>query len=424
MEDYIKADLQQLACDTAKTLGKSLATGAATKVGNIAMGALLSVMGYQSPEQKFQEYATQALEEIKKEISLQFSSLSAQISAVNQEIKNLRTQLDLVEQNIITASDRNELGMRMSTINQYIAKIDQMYENYISAVTESNMDISREQTKQLIMEIERADLPTIIRYISSELCHTSASSQVPLITLFDRCLTNVYPFAHQSTPKTYLFANYMQGELTKATTLYIEYLNYQQVIYEEDPAKVMALQKSGEQMKSDYQMYLNEIQALLPSAQDAMYLVDLHVSGYKQSPLRGYTLVSNSNGATFGFCPSLRLPLYNAVSKDSYTGDKYYCDPEDTSVSAGLDMFQKLDETRRAYAPFLTNLEFLNQNLGLNIQTEYFGCTDFRSGYYLNINSLNGGEYCGGSGNDIVITWGVREISQFYASYSLGYHVD
>ncbi len=60
----------------------------------------------------------------------EFEEIKKDISNLSQQVSTLGNQLSSIEQNMLTAVDRSELGSRMTTINQYISKINSIYKDY------------------------------------------------------------------------------------------------------------------------------------------------------------------------------------------------------------------------------------------------------------------------------------------------------
>lgn len=394
---------------------KSFIGAAAGKVGEIAANNLLSVFGYKSPEEQFRENTSQQLDEIQKSIQEKFDVLSEQVSHLSAQTSDIRNQLDVIEKNILASSDRAELGSRMTIINQYIAKIDTLYSSYEDIAKESNLDVAKISTEKLIAQIEKADLPVMINFINQELSHSSAGTQTPLITLYNQYLTKVYPFAHQTIPKVYLFANYMQGELTKAVQLYTEYCNYQQVVNLGSSAQVKVWQKQSQKAIDTCAQAFKEQENLLPQAADAQLTVECPTFRWTK-PTGGYYLVNAETKFRLGFSTSPKPHDQIVHDEDDDNGPRYYfCDENDITHGVTEETFQKLDALRKKYDPYLTNLEFLNKNAGTNITVSMWGCESidlpygFRGGKWsscptIDINSLGPRKF-DNSWQDGIYTW-------------------
>lgn len=403
----------ELAAELFFTGLKSFAGSAAGKLGNVAANNLLSMFGYVSPEEQFRTDVNEKLDDIQGSINKMMNDLSNQLTELNERTVDIRNQLDVIEKNVLASSDKAELANRMTTINQYIAKIDTLYDNYQDVAQEADFDVAKLGAQKLISQIEKADLPVMINYICQEMAHSSAGTQTPLITLYDQYLKKVYPFAHQTTPKVYMFVNYMQSELVKAIQLYTEYCNYKQAALQGDSAQVKLWQKESEKALDNGEKALEEQKKLLPSSEYST----LKISGkwFYGKITSGYRLVNEDADFKLAFSDKVKPNNDIQYEEDADRGPRYYfCDDRDITLNVTVETFKKLESLRKKYDPYVSNLEFINKNAGTEITAMMWGCNSelipyfSKSKYYscptIDINNIGPRTFDIGT-SDGIYTW-------------------
>lgn len=364
--------IEELLVDGVAGIAKGFASKAVSTGADIAINSILSAFGYRSGAEIFQEATTKTLQEIKELLIKQANRLSEQIGAVEGKVSEIRDQLDVIEHDILMAEDRGELGTRMSMVNQYIAKIDTLYDRYIRIAREDDYDVARAMVEGLIPEIQAADLPTMFTYMNNELTHSSAGSQTPLITLYNNYVNKVCPFAFQSAPKTNLYVEYMQGVQIKAVQLYTEYCNYMQALNNDSDAQVKMWQKNSQSSISLLEEALEAQNQLVPTMEN----IALHPG----DDLTEFHLVNKEYDIDFYFS-SVLLHIDEFIIKEDDQdgkGPNYYFGDEPVSLSyrnpVARKDYQNIDRLRIAHNVNISNSDFINQCVQINLETPMWGC--------------------------------------------------
>ena len=236
----------------------------AEKLADVAVNSILSLFGYKSPEEQFREETLKTLREIQDAITKGMSSLSAQIKEISDKITELKDYVEGMEREVFARVDRTEFDTRMTVVGRNIATVDTLYEKYQRAISETNYDVAKEIITQLVSDIEKTDLLTIINYLQSEFAGSAAGSQTPIITQYCTYLKDVYPFMHEVYPKLSNFAKYYQMEMLKAVQLYTEYANYEQTLYSSDSARKTVWEQNSAAALKSFNDALDAIDKLLP----------------------------------------------------------------------------------------------------------------------------------------------------------------
>lgn len=236
----------------------------AEKLADVALNSILSLFGYKSPEEQFREETLKTLREIQDAITKGMSSLSAQIKEISDKITELKDYVEEMEREVFARVDRTEFDTRMTVVRRDIATVDTLYEKYQRAISETNYDVAKEIITQLVSDIEKTDLLTIINYLQSEFAGSAAGSQTPIITQYCTYLKDVYPFMHGVYPKLSNFAKYYQMEMLKAVQLYTEYANYEQTLYSSDSARKTVWEQNSAAALKSFNDALDAIDKLLP----------------------------------------------------------------------------------------------------------------------------------------------------------------
>ena len=352
--------------ELAKAIATGFVSGCASKVGQIAINNILSAFGYQDPEAVFRDETTQSLDEIKKAIIDGNTKILSQVQQVSDKVTELRDFVTSMEREIFAKIDRTEFDSRMTVIGRDIATLDTLYDKYQRAVGETNFDVAKATTTQLIDEIEKADLQTIINFLKGEFSTSAAGSQTPIITLYFTYLKNVYPFMHQVAPRLESYAEYCRMELLKAGELYTEYCNYKQAVNNDDETQKTLWQNNSEAAKKNLLDALDGITALLPEG-------DFDLTKDNKS----YHLVNLDKNINFWFSTDL-LPVNQVVfredDQDNPEAPNYYYAADWKVGTVEQDEYRRLDQLRVAFNKDLTLLDFINLHAGTSITTNIWGC--------------------------------------------------
>ena len=352
--------------DIATSVASGFVSGCASKIGQIAMNNILSSFGYQDPEAIFKSETLTSLDEIKKAIIDGNTKILNQVQDVSDKVTELRDYVSSMEREIFAKIDRTEFDTRMTIINKDISTLDTLYDKYLRAVAETNYDVAKATVTQLIDDIERADLQSVLNYFKSEFSSPEAGSQTPIVSLYFTYLKNVYPFMHEVAPRLESFAEYCQMELVKVGELYTEYCNYKQAVFENDEAQKTLWQNNSDAAKTKLLEAINAITALIPEG-------DFDLTKDNVS----YHLINLDKNIDFWFSTNL-LPVNQVVFREDDEDN-----PEAPSVYFADDYrvgtveqaeYKILDQLRVAFNKDISLLDFINLHAGTSITTNYWGC--------------------------------------------------
>ena len=267
-------DASIVVTDIASNTAKSFAGSAASTVGEIIVGNILSAFGYTSPQQKFQNEILQSMEEIKTAITEGVKQLSGQLNQIQSDLNALSNYCARMKEEIFAKIDRAAVNSRLTAMNSKISTSKSTYSTYmLLADAASFADAEYIVTEQLIPKIEAANLPEIITYLRMEFTGTSGGAQTPLITAYATYLMEDYPFMHQVYERLMNFAQYCEYELLRASQLYLEYCNFQQAANDGNDSAVNYWKRSAASTLQDLNDGIAEIEALLPTT-DYSLVVD------------------------------------------------------------------------------------------------------------------------------------------------------
>ena len=345
----------------AKTIAGAFVSKGAEKVAEVTLNSILSLFGYKSPEEQFREETLKTLAEIQDAITKGMSNLSAQIKEISDKITGLKDYVDGMEREIFAKVDRTEFDTRMTVVGKDIATVDTLYEKYQRAISETKYDVAKETVTQLVSDIEKTDLLSIITYLQNEMAASAAGSQTPIITLYFTYTKDVYPFMHQAVPKLDAFAKYCQMEMLKAVQLYTEYANYEQALYSSDSAKKTVWQQDSAAALKSFNSALDAIDKLLPQGDFTLKTDDTT-----------YHIVTVDDAVNFYFTSKVRDCSEICERDDIDDGCNPYYYPWDTKVTRAD--YKHLNDMRVRYDAASSLLDFINKNTGANIQTQLWGC--------------------------------------------------
>ena len=345
----------------AKTIAEAFVSKGAEKVAEVTLNSILSLFGYKSPEEQFREETLKTLAEIQDAITKDMSNLSAQIKEISDKITELKDYVDGMEREIFAKVDRTEFDTRMTVVGKDIATVDTLYEKYQRAISETKYDVAKEIVTQLVSDIEKTDLLSIITYLQNEMAASAAGSQTPIITQYYTYLKEVYPFMHEVYTKLSNFAKYYQMEMLKAVQLYTEYANYEQALYSSDSAKKTVWQQNSAAALKSFNSALDAIDKLLPQGDFTLKTDDTT-----------YHIVTVDDAVNFYFSSEVRECseiIYDEDDGDSY--NRYYYG---YSTNVTHDDYKNLNAIKARYDAASSLLDFINKNTGANIQTNIWGC--------------------------------------------------
>lgn len=342
-----------------KDIGKKVLDGCKDKASSYCVNTIMNFLGIKEEDPYAKDF-----EEIKN-----------QISDLSQQVSDLNNTLSSIEQNLLAATDRSELGTRMTTINQYISKINSIYSDY-ELLSKSKDEKERAAfTKMVVEAVEKADIPYMLEYINSELTGTSGGTQRPILTLYNQYLEKVYPFKHESGAVTRYFYEYMSGIQAKATVLYTAYCNYKQDANSDESS---AYQQKSKDFLDKAEGYLKAQEDIIPKESDYKVLMDTKIDG--NASFHEYRLISNLNGKTLYFSNVLVDSYYTVKKHENY--DDYWGYEEDEEQKTYYDTmsfiadsgsltcndYVEFFKTKTAYNESGKNTDFLLRHSGASFQ--------------------------------------------------------
>lgn len=332
------------------TIGLGIITGlASTTAGKAtapAIGKLLETIGIINEDNTLTKDDLVTIESNIKQAN-------GKLDTLLNDTKQLNAKLSDIEKNLLRSVDRNELGIRMTLINEYISKVDTAFETYKGMVSDCAAD------QKLLDEFMQSEtvkhLPHIINYINAEMVESSAGTQTPIMELVNRYMKQVLPFAHESMEKHQVFVDYMKNVQLKALILYVEYCNYYRAENERTYSRL------ADTMIKRVQDHLQRQQE---TVEDAPLIVSQNQYGTV------YQLISNYNGLKLCF-NSKPVPqdVFIHESDEDDGPDNYYS--LDGVVT--IDYFKKFFETKKIYGEeALSNLAFINKHSNAGIKATYW----------------------------------------------------
>ena len=380
--------------DIALTIAKGFVSGAASKLGEVAMDNLLSVFGYQSPQEKFFAQATESLEEMQSEITGSFNRFQQELRQIENQIADLRNYVTTTERELLAEIDRTSFDTRMTTINQFIARVDTLYEAYLRYAGESDYATAQAMAKQLISDIEKADMPSIMRYLHTEFATGTAGAQRSLLLIYKDYLKKAYTWTNQVAPDLNALAEYCETEMLRAGQLYLEYCNYQQAAHDGE---------SGQQglWNSNAQAALDDLISAMEDIED----MKLDADYYTMKNGSVYHLINEDYNVDFYF-DSRQVDASYTYSYDYNTGAYLWYDYTEIGT-VPLSQFRNLEKMRGDYAPNRGIIEWLQDETGATLYTHVFGCvpTQEDNGPLVYLPTLSQASYWAWDDGHVITTW-------------------
>ena len=345
----------------AKKIVGSFVSKGVEKVADIAINSILSAFGYKDPEAQFQEATLKTLADIQNAITKDMGELSQKIKQIDDKITELGDYLTGMEREIFAKVDRTEFDTRMTVVGKDVSTIDTLYDKYMRAIANTDYAVADAAVKQLVSDLQGADLLSMINYLQSEMTGSAAGSQTPIVTLYCTYLKEVYPFMHEVYDRLSNFAKYYQMEMLKAVQLYTEFANYQQALNSgESASRTVWEQNSAAALKS-FNDSLDAIDKLLPQGDFTLKTDDTT-----------YHIITSDDSVNFYFTSNLK-DCESIISEED-DGDAYNRYYYTWWTTVEHDDYNKLNGIRVKYDAASSLLDFINKNTGAGIQTQLWGC--------------------------------------------------
>jgi hypothetical protein len=204
-----KQGFEGLSFELIKDLGTSLLQACGSSAGKVIANTIMSELGFGD---KLDPRYTEELEKVRDELT-----------KLDEQVEKIDKKLDAIEREVLTATDRAELGSRMTTINQYVSKINTLYDRYLQMANSDDPELRKSYAKKLSTDIANADIPTMLNYINAELTENGGGTQSPILILCNSFLEKVYPFKHESGELSRMFYEHISAVETKGVILHTAY---------------------------------------------------------------------------------------------------------------------------------------------------------------------------------------------------------
>ena len=347
-EPQIEPEDNDIAGSLCMELVKGIASGAGGKIGDLVMGNLLSVFGFSDPEAGL----SAKLDDIQDKLMY----LSGSLQTVENQISGLRNYMASVEKTTLAEIDRSEFDTRMTVLNQSFAQIDALYDKYLRIARADDYETSKALADQLIADIEKSDLPSLLSQFRLEFYGGGAGAQRSLTEIYKEYLSKATTWTSQMMDDFNKFADYCETEVFRVGELYLEYCTYKQAQNADDEGQYKAWGSNALTARNNVTDAVNTADR---SKLDTVYYCFNYGSIYHFANLYyGIDFCLDTNATYMG----------KYVNSGDWT-DYHYV------TTVPIEQFQLMDSLRAAVAGDKDFISFIESETGVSLNGTYVaGC--------------------------------------------------